>query len=433
MPQITLHHDCFDVQMEISGEAPTDVYDLADRLLELARALVGKAAKARLAARLREELGPRGEAGSRFEEDCGAGCPRCGSGAAYRKGFRSRTVEVRRLGAVEVERPYLECRECGRSYSPYTAGLPKRRRYAQRALQRPIEATVETSYRRGAEAYPESPSASTLWRCVQQEQPLQTEPPPAEPSSAEPSSAEPATKRPSASQRPDSAPIPGTCVADATRIPAREEDGQHSLSIAHAVRPDPSGGPGGRPALRREPVAARVGSETRIRDALEDAPIQALITDGKMEVASAAQRTARCRWHLPRSVRFLLYEDEVTGSRNEALTDSVRSVAYADYATGHAARAALTRWAAVCRLLAPRAATTVERAASGIVPYAEAPEAFCVESTAPAEREMRELNRRFENGGQWTQTGAENLLQWHQVYRHAPKRWARWFSRSEPT
>jgi hypothetical protein len=427
MPQVDLHHDCFDVQMEISGEAPTDVYDLADRLLELARVLVGKAAKARLAARLREELGPRGEAGSRFEEDGEAGCPRCGSGAAYRKGFRSRTVEVQRLGAVEVERPYLECRECGRSYSPYDAGLPERRRYARKGLRRPIESTLETSYRRGAEAYPESPSASTLWRRIQREQPLRTDVPPEESSTAEP-----ATGRLETRQRRDSAPIPGTCVADATRIPAREESAQHSLSIAHAVRPDPEDGPGGRPALCREPVAARVGSETRIRDALENVPIQTLITDGKMKVGSAAKRTARCRWHLPRSVRFLLYENEVTGSRNQTLTDSIRSVVHGDYPTGHAARSALTRWAAVCRLVAPQAATAVERAAEDIAPYAEAPEAFCVESTAPAEREMRELNRRFENGGQWTRPGAENLLQWHQVYRHAPKRWTRWFTRSEP-
>jgi len=152
-----------------------------------------------------------------------------------------------------------------------------------------------------------------------------------------------------------------------------------------------------------------------------------------MKVGSAAERTARCRWHLPRSVRYLLYNDEVTGSRNEAITDSIRSVVHGDYPTGHAAKSALTRWAAVCRLVAPQAATAVECAAKDIAPYHEAPEAFCVESTAPAEREMRELNRRFENGGQWTRSGAENLLQWHQVYRHTPKRWSRWFTRSEPT
>ena len=166
MPQVTLHHGNFEVQMQISSEAPTDVFGLADQLVEFARVLVGKVTEARLADRLREELGPCGKAGNCFEEDCGVECPRCGSEAAYRKGTRPRTVEVPRLGTVEVERPYLECRQCGRSYAPYSAGAPERRRYGQEALRRPIEATMETSYRRGAEAYPESPSAHTLWRIV---------------------------------------------------------------------------------------------------------------------------------------------------------------------------------------------------------------------------------------------------------------------------
>jgi hypothetical protein len=45
---------------------------------------------------------------------------------------------------------------------------------------------------------------------------------------------------------------------------------------------------------------------------------------------------------------------------------------------------------------------------------------------------MRELNRHFENGGQWTHAGAENLLQWHQIYRNDSKRWGGWFPDSVP-
>lgn len=416
MPQVKLHHDCFDVRMEISDEAPTNVYALANRLLELARALVGEVAKARLAARLREELGPRGKAGNCFDEDSGAGCPRCGSGAAYRKGFRQRTVEVRGLGPVDLERPYLECRECGRSYSPYTAGIPKRKRYAREAMRRPMEATVETSYRRGAEAYPESPSARTLWRIVRE--------------------GPPATEAEGPLEADATAASSGTCVADATRVPAREEEAQHSLSIAHAVQVDKTGGPGGRPSLNRQFVAARVGSETRLREALNEVPISTLVTDGQMEVSSVAEKAGRCRWHLPRSVRYLLYNDNVSGERNQQLTSEVRSLAYADYANPVAAETALTRWAAVRRQLAPQAAGHVERAARQIAVYARLnppPSTdFTVETTAPAEREMRELNRRFENGGQWTRSGAENLLQWHQVYRHDPKQWIQWFPHSEP-
>jgi len=93
----------------------------------------------------------------------------------------------------------------------------------------------------------------------------------------------------------------------------------------------------------------------------------------------------------------------------------------------------LTRWAATCRLVAPQSAGTVEQAIDSIAIYADRPETLTVETTAPAEREMRELNRRFENGGQWTRPGAENLLRWHQIYRHAPEQWAKWFTDPEPT
>jgi len=182
-------------------------FGLADQFVELARALVGKATEVQLADRLRKELGPCGKVGNGFEEDCEVECPRCGSGAAYRKGTRPRTMEVPRLGAVEVERPYLECRVCGRSYVPYEAGAPERCRYAQEALRRPIEATMETSYRRGAEAYPESPSARTLWRIV-------NEGPPPTPEEEE----APLDADAEALRGPER-----TCVADATRIPAREE------------------------------------------------------------------------------------------------------------------------------------------------------------------------------------------------------------------
>jgi len=418
MPQVQLHQGCFDVQIQIAGDAPADVHRLADRLLKLVGSIVAEALKALLRARLCEELGPRGQPGNRFGPDCEAECPGCGSGAAYRKGLRTRTVEVKRLGAIEVQRPYLECKRCGRSYTPYAGGVPEQRRYGREALRRPMEAALETSYRRGAEACPESPSASTLWRRVQEQSP-------------EGSRALPETG--------SGVPwLSATCVADSTPIPARKasegrKQASHSLSIAHLVEPDPEGGPGGRPALQRHPVAARVGSETRLRADLRSVPIRSLITDGKMEVGGAAPFVGRCRWHLPRSIRQELYNDDVGGDFNERLTDSLRSLVHEGFSNGVAAREALTRWAAACRLVAPQSATTVERAAPAIAIYDDRPEAFTVETTAPAEREMRELNRRFENGGQWSRSGAENLLRWHQVYRHAPAQWTDWFDRKRPT
>jgi hypothetical protein len=187
-----------------------------------------------------------------------------------------------------------------------------------------------------------------------------------------------------------------------------------------------------------------------LREALNEVFVSTLVTDGQMDVSSVAEKAGRCRWHLPRSVRYLLYNDllyndNVSGEKNQQLTSEVRSLAYADYANPVAAETALTRWAAVRRQLAPQAAGPVERAARQIAVHArpDPPPStdFTVETTAPAEREMRELIPTavgIENGGQWTRSreseipSAENLLQWHQVYRHDPKRWTRWFPHSEP-
>lgn len=415
--------------MDRVASAEVNVFEVAHRLLAEVKALLAVIVAAELRACLRRELGPRGRAGNRFDGASAPSCPECGSGAANRKSWRDRTVEVPRLGDVQIKRPYLTCRSCDRSFTPYDAGLPDQRRYGWEGLQRPLEATVETSYRRGEEAYPESPSRSTLWRRVQELQPpLDRQSAPGEGGCKEGGCKADVTD----SDAVVGPFLEGTCVADATRIPAREEEAHHSLSIAHVVQPDPTGGPGGRPALRRMPVAARVGSETRLREALQEIPIQSLVTDGQMDVSGTAPYLGRCQWHLPRTVRFRLYDDEVTGEENQQLTDEMREVVFEDHGGPESTRKALTEWVGAHQAEAPNAAGAVEGAIEGTVVYAEVPEAFCVESTAPAEREMRELNRRFENGGQWTRIGAENLLQYHQNYRHAPERWTQWFTAPDP-
>ncbi len=38
---------------------------------------------------------------------------------------------------------------------------------------------------------------------------------------------------------------------------------------------------------------------------------------------------------------------------------------------------------------------------------------------------MKEINKRFENGGGWTAKGAENLLWHHQMYRYHESWWKR--------
>jgi len=72
---------------------------------------------------------------------------------------------------------------------------------------------------------------------------------------------------------------------------------------------------------------------------------------------------------------------------------------------------------------APIATKHVKRALEGLQNIEANPELFEIRTTGPLEREMKEINKRFENGGGWTQEGAESLL-WHlQLWLHEPEKW----------
>jgi hypothetical protein len=191
------------------------------------KALLAAVIAAELAARLKRELGPCGQSGNRFEGTGGLACPDCGSGAANRKSWRDRIVEISRLGGVEVKHSYVKCRNCGRAFTPYDAGIPDQQCYGWEGLRRPLEATVETSYRRGEEAYSdsfrESPSRSTLWRRVQEQQPALGEPLFEEGQEGRKEGRRADSTGSDAAEGVVEGFVEGTCVADATGIPARGE------------------------------------------------------------------------------------------------------------------------------------------------------------------------------------------------------------------
>ena len=68
MPQIKVHPDHLDVQLQVDRTASTgvNVFQVARRLLARFKALLAAVIAAELAARLKRELGPCGQSGNRF-------------------------------------------------------------------------------------------------------------------------------------------------------------------------------------------------------------------------------------------------------------------------------------------------------------------------------------------------------------------------------
>lgn len=349
---------------------------------------------------LRKDLGGRYGRANAFKEKA---CPECGSPAALRKGSRKRVVEVPRLGKTELERPYVRCRDCGRSWAPYEkeTGLAPRRRYQRRGLLRPLEALCEMSYAKASRCYPESPSPMTLWRFVGAQQP------PLEPARAK----------------------HGTCVMDATLVPGDGPRGQMAVGVAHMIQRGPIHY--GRLTFTRQVVATTAGPEVKLRGALEGQRIDTLLHDGRIDMRYAVRRPARCRWHVPHRVTHVLREDRVLGRRTKQEAASLRKILFSMTDPKRAAQR-LKKWADKRKKEMPLTWRFLTKAIPELIRPVADPDAYVVVSTSPIEREMREINRRMENGSHWTIAGAEAFLRHHQVARHEPKRYQEWLL-EEPT
>lgn len=381
---------------DLPSELPT-IYEFVARIWDQIIDWIARLYQALLTAYLIRELGSHGASGNSFTKH---GCPDCGSVAARRKGWRKRTVAIPQLGDLTFERPYVQCRDCGRSYAPFDRdiGIEPRSKYVGPALVRPLEAVCEVSYRRGAEAYPESPSAMTLWRRVMDHQP----------------------SLPQGPQQNEE-----VCVVDGTGIPGREADQQHAIAIAHQVR---EGEPiYHRPVLERRPIGAVCGAEQDLRAPLMGQEVSWVIQDGRLDLEEVVEHPVRCRWHMGHAVgKGMLYRDGITGDENKEITAELIGLVHDPPESPETAAQKLRSWADRHREKAPQSATHVEEAIEGLIEPIKADRDLPVHTTSPAEREIRELNRRFENGGQWTQEGARRLLFHVQMYRHRRSEYTDW-------
>lgn len=257
--------------------------------------------------------------------------------------------------------------------------------YGPKLLADGLRRVVEMSYRKAADGDPSGPSAGKLHRMVQKTEPT---------------------------EGPDQAQ---TAVVDGTDVPAWRSEGQVSLSVAHQVGPaEENPGQSKRPPRRkRRLLAVSAGDEAAIKPLLEPLDIKGLIHDGKLDLSSSADYVGRCRWHIPYTVRYLFYKDGIKGQDNKTRVENLREHMWDT--------TEISQWLARNRD-AEAASGHVQASLPALQQMDTCPEAFTVQTTSHVEREMKELNKRFENGGGWTTSGAQNLLWLHQLNRHEPKR-----------
>lgn len=380
---VSKDEDCvhveLDVELEEIGPIETMVEQFEDRMTDVIEAVLETGLKAKL----ERDLGPKYGSDNQFDEKR---CPDCGDRRATRKETRSRSVTVQSDQEVSVKRPVVTCRGCESEYRPYDADLglsDDGRQYTVQTILRVMREAIQTTYKKASELLEDGPTAKTIWRYVTDWIPDTTD---------------------------DSGREP--VAVDGTQVPKWRESGQRTVSIAHGLTPTDE-------EWSRDVVGAVVGKEVDIKPVIEAVDPADLIHDGRLKFKNVVDSSRRCRWHVTHSVRQLLYKDEITGDTNRFLTNQLKELVWDDECDESNYRVQLIQWARRYEAFAPHTAAHVRHAVEGLVKTRR----YELQTTSLVEREMKEINKRFENGGGWTDHGGEAMIRHHQMLRHEPDEW----------
>lgn len=388
--EVQVSNSTTEIQLTDRGSHPQSLWVLMARLqrlfCQLLIAWVREQQERVLEARLGAKWQPLPEALRQLS------CPECGSVSVRRKCWRERSVMTHRWGELSIPRRQLECSDCGHTWMPFAEELKlPRGRFGPGLLHEAISHATWISYQKAAEACSVPISASTVRRWV-----LETIP------------------TPTCGQA-------ETGETDATKVPAwRKKDTQIDLAAIHAIGDFPPD------QYRRSRwlLGTTAGKEADLKPILSDRSIDALVHDGNLALEDYAEHVVRCRWHVPYTVGFLLYQDEITGEDNKDRVQALRRITGNKHLSPAVLLNQLEQWTAV-NADAPKAQAHVRGARNGlfrlVTPYVEP----WSETTSHVEREMREINKRFENGGGWKVRGARAMLAHHQLRRFEPINWNR--------
>lgn len=386
MPKASVSHSFFDIQITVRTQRRLSVFQVVSALYSVLPDLIETVLRECQKHWLEDDLGPRGSKGDLFGSELS--CPDCSYPMATRKDWRDRSPVVQEVGEITVPQRRVKCCRCESVYKPYEGvlGLPKDQQHTAGVMFEAIQRALNQSYAKAARADEDGPCASTIHRWLNEWVPQ--------------------TKGDGFE----------TVVIDATQVPKWKEDGQITLGIAHEI------GSGrtvyNRPTFDRSVVGCVAGAEEDLKPILEETSMERLVHDGGLNVDSLADFVVRCAWHVPYTVKHLLYRDDVSGDANKEAVNTLKDQVFAQDESIKERRQGLARWVNDYCVKAPQAATHVLEAIPGLLTYHRKSDQFEVQTTSPAEREMQEINKRFENGGGWTQPGAEAMLKHLQLWRH---------------
>lgn len=335
------------------------------------------------------------------------GCSGCGLIHSGPQELCRRGWRLRRLttcdGRLVFRLRQLTCRVCGKTFSPYPEllGLEARQRLLPEVMERMISGVLHLSYAKTCALAGEwtgvSCSPKTLHRAVQ---------------------------RRGARLKFTADPEARVFLADGTKCPigAKKEGMEVRLGVQLQGRSLVRG----RPQARLRIVGLGLGERSWARALPAELSPQLVVTDQEPALRAYVRdvypraRHQLCEWHIVHTLDWSLREDRIGTKRRKRIQASLRQILFSEHGSLWKRR----NFARITRSLgnlSPKARQQLQ-SASDLILYESSSEE---RTTSLMERQMREINRRIENGARWSENGAKHLLRLRLAKTHNPDDYAR--------
>jgi hypothetical protein len=345
--------------------------------------------------RLRRDLGNRY---SRLRRRASFTCPKCRARSFIRKGHRHR-IYLSVLGKTRLPIVQVQCRSCGARFCPYKdrigLGFDERISYGLRSRQ--LSLTCQVPYQK---------ARSFVGQCLGV--------------SCSPKRIRHDLDRVAQQIRQSRTQAVGKVVyQDATKVKAGPK--QRGVPIHVAITAEPNGKRWGRNQMRKRLCFLRVAPASDIKTSLRSLKAKGIVHDGEMNLSGCAKAVQRGLWHLAHQLKHYLWLDGMSSEHKGPYIKELISVLYDSKTPGTLD----TDYRQFVEKLKAEGLTNSFTHLQGAQRELSVSRKhhFDYHTTAPVEREMREINRRADIGTRWSVQGIENLLLVKTWYRlNQPKK-----------
>lgn len=212
-------------------------------------------------------------------------------------------------------------------------------------------------------------------------------------------------------------------VADGTKCPIGAK--KHGEEVRLAFQVTGRTQKGGRPCAEMRAVGLGVGAGSWDEALPKELSPELVVTDQEPALGAYVRdrypeaRHQLCEWHLVHTLYWSLHADGVGAEQKRRISAALDWILFCEKDTAWKRK----RYAHLLRRVKQISPTTYTQLSSAqeLILYDEpSPE----RTTSLVERQMREVNRRMENGSRWSETGARNLLRLRLARRHNPDDYA---------